>query len=103
VAAAAVVAIAAEDSFVEQLENENVNAVAECEVSSGGVSVDEDANSSKALDEITMPDASGFEDMHEWLQSMADEPLRSPTFVTYVRDWMCVEDDAEVSLWSFSI
>ena len=109
VAGEAVVAIAAEDSCVEQLENENVNAVADCEVSSSGLSIDEDGSSSKALrvfcdlDEITIPDASGFEEMHAWLQSMADKPLRSPTFVTYVRDWISVEDDAEVSLWSFSI
>ncbi|KAL2321664.1 hypothetical protein Fmac_026043 [Flemingia macrophylla] len=52
------------------------------------------------LDEITMPDnASDF----EWFRCMADEPLRSPTFVTYYRDFNFVEDDAEVSLWSFSI
>ncbi|CAJ1943566.1 unnamed protein product [Sphenostylis stenocarpa] len=107
VAAAAAMAIATEDSCFKQSENEiNVNAVADCEVSSSDVSVDEDAKALRGfcnLDEITMPDASGFEDMHEWLQSMVDEPLRSPTFVTYVRDWNFVEDDAEVSLWSFSI
>ncbi|TKY55350.1 Dehydration-responsive element-binding protein 1C [Spatholobus suberectus] len=96
VAAEAAVAVAAEDSCGEQ---RNVNAVADSEVSSSDVSVDEDANKGFQglydLDEITMPD--------EWLQSMANEPLRSPTFVTYVRDWNFVEDDAEVSLWSFSV
>ncbi|KAG5028212.1 hypothetical protein AAZX31_05G048200 [Glycine max] len=114
VAAAAAVAIAAEDSCGEQLQNSIVNdAVADdCEVSRSDVSFDEDSNSNKGLrvfcdlDEITMADAPVFEDMREWLQSMADEPLRSPTFVTYVnvRDvWNFVEDDAEVSLWSFTI
>ncbi|QCD81190.1 dehydration-responsive element-binding protein 1F-like [Vigna unguiculata] len=108
VAAAAVVAIAAEDSCVDKLQNENVNAVVECEVSRCGVGVDEDDNSRKVfrefcdLDEIRMPVTLGFEDMHEWLQNMADEPLRSPSFLTYVRDCTCLEDDAEVSLWTFS-
>ncbi|RDX93197.1 Dehydration-responsive element-binding protein 1E, partial [Mucuna pruriens] len=99
-AAEAAAAFAAEDSCGEQ---RNVNAVIDCEVSSSDVSVEEDSNNSKALrgfcylDEITMPDSSGYEDndMHEWLQSMANEPLRSPTFVTYVREWNFVEDDAE--------
>ncbi|XP_014508100.1 dehydration-responsive element-binding protein 1E [Vigna radiata var. radiata] len=108
VAAEAVVAIAAEDSCVEQSENENVNAVVDCKVSSFGVCTDEDGNSSKVLrefgdlDEITVPVTLGFDDMHEWLQNLADEPLRSPSFLTYVRDWTCLEDDVEVSLWSFS-
>nr|KYP55586.1 Dehydration-responsive element-binding protein 1F [Cajanus cajan] len=109
VAAEAAVAVAAEDSCG------NSHAVADCEASSSDVSVAEDEdnnnnnNNNKALrgfcdlDEITMPDASGFADMHEWLRSMAEEPLRSPTFVTYVRDWNFVEDDAEVSLWNFTI
>lgn len=107
-AAEAVVAIAAEDSCVEQSENENVNAVVDCKVSSFGVCTDEDGNSSKVLrefgdlDEITVPVTLGFDDMHEWLQNLADEPLRSPSFLTYVRDWTCLEDDVEVSLWSFS-
>ncbi|XP_047169946.1 dehydration-responsive element-binding protein 1E-like [Vigna umbellata] len=108
VAAEAVVAIAAEDSCVEQLENENVNPVVDCEVSSCGACTDEDGNSSKVLrefgdlDEITVPVTLGFEDMHEWLQNLADEPLRSPSFLTYVRDWTSLEDDVEISLWSFS-
>ncbi|KAL5183751.1 Dehydration-responsive element-binding protein 1C [Glycine soja] len=112
VAAAAAVAIAAEDSRGKQLRTNAIDAVADCEVSSSDIGVDENCNDNKAsqrfcdLDEITMPDAPVFEDMHEWLQTMAAEPLRSPTFVTYVnvRDvWNFVEDDAEVSLWSFTV
>ncbi|KAK7389226.1 hypothetical protein VNO78_24062 [Psophocarpus tetragonolobus] len=104
VAAAAAAAVAAEDSCGEQLQNDN--AVVDCQVSSTDVSVEQHSTCTKAsrgFCEITMPDASSLEDMHECLLSMADQPLRSPTFVTYVSDWNFVEDDAEVSLWSYTI
>ncbi|KAK7330648.1 hypothetical protein VNO77_24846 [Canavalia gladiata] len=104
VATEAAVAFAVEDSYVQQ---QNVNAVTDSEVSSSDVSVTEDANNKPFeglydLDEVTR--VSSYENLHDWLQSMAEEPLRSPSpFVRYTRDWNFVEDDAEVSLWNFTI
>ncbi|XP_027336980.1 dehydration-responsive element-binding protein 1E-like [Abrus precatorius] len=102
--------VAAEAAMVFAGEHESVNnGVADCEVNSSGVSVSEDGNTGALqglslhnVDEV--PRVTKFEDLHDWLRCMADEPLRSPPpSVRYSRDWDVVEDDAEVSLWTFTV
>ncbi|KAK7265535.1 hypothetical protein RJT34_33155 [Clitoria ternatea] len=74
-------------------------------VCSNDVSISDDANENgfEGLYLGEVAGVSGFKDVHDWLRSMAEEPLRSPSpFVRYRRDiWNFLEDDAEVSLWSF--
>nr|AHI45172.1 DREB group protein [Ammopiptanthus mongolicus] len=69
----------------------------------------EDANKVKPLqqEEMYVDEVAGvseFEDLHDLLLRIADEPLRSPPpFARDGGDWNDVEIfDAEVSLWSFS-
>ncbi|CAK8562861.1 unnamed protein product [Lathyrus sativus] len=59
---------------------------------------------------VEVPGDSIFEEqvLHDWFQSMADEPLRSPTspFMIYGRDdWRNIDqvEVEEVSLWNFTI
>lgn len=105
VAGKAAEAVSVEDGYNRP--QSAANAVSDFEVcSSESVGVMEDVKKpliGLCLDEVQR--VSEFEDVHDWLRSMADEPLRSPPpFVgSYSRDWNDVEVDAEVSLWSFSI
>ncbi|MED6169719.1 hypothetical protein PIB30_023928 [Stylosanthes scabra] len=79
------------------------NAVTEYEVCSEESAVEKDVKKDLIVD-ISNNDYY----MHDWVQSMTEEPLRSPLpflrydFGTY-REWNDMEVDAEVSLWSFSV
>lgn len=107
VAAAAAEAFADENAVTDHYEVCNSD-------NSVGVRIVEDTNKGNDknilqglyLDEVAVAaGVSEFEDMQDWIRSMADEPLRSPPpfAVRYgMMDWNDVDVDAEVSLWSFA-
>lgn len=115
VAAEAAKSFAAEDKD-NSYEKLSVNAVTDHDEvcnnnDSVGVRVMEDTNkgNDKPLQGLYVDEVEGvsaFEDMQDWIRSMAEEPLRSPPpfAVRYgIMEWNDVDVDAEVSLWSFAI
>ncbi|CAL5198087.1 unnamed protein product [Lathyrus oleraceus] len=107
VAAEAALAFAVEESN-EQLMISSDSDVCNSDINSVGV-MEDDNKSLKELC-VEVPGVSIFEEqevLHDWFQSMADEPLRSPTnpFIICGRDhWNNIDiDQVEVPLWSFTI
>ncbi|KAL1316556.1 hypothetical protein HN51_068742 [Arachis hypogaea] len=93
----AAAAFAAEDSAQQEHQEQSVG---ECVVV-----IEEDVNKASEFEVNDVPAVSEFEDWHDLVMSMADEPLRSPPHPAFARDG---SNDVEIfdvglPLWSFSI